>query len=138
MLRYLILVIASALFCFGCTKSDKYERRILGSWNVVTFKHKSNEGITTYEPVKGMLEFHSAGVYNINLEKTNTQVIDGGKFQIDQTEHTYIQLNGNTSFYGLNEEKEARILTLTRTDLELEFSTNNGTMLCLILRKTAH
>ena len=132
-----MILIVSALFCFCCTKSDKYERRILGSWNVVTFKHKSNEGITTYEPIKGMLEFNSSGLYNINLEETNTQVIEGGKFAIDQTEQTFIQLNGNTSFFGLNGEKEARILTLTRTDLELEFSTNNGSMLCLILRKTA-
>jgi|GEM_PF-3584574 len=132
MLRLISYAISLLLFCLSCSKKGQSERRIEGSWEVITYKQKNTEGITSYEAVEGFCRFNINHSFEIQLNKGNDQYKDSGIYEVTLTDYEGLRFNKNLEILCAN---EARIFMLTRTDLELEFYSNSGKIVGIILRK---
>lgn len=117
--------------------------RITGEWNLSSFKRTDNEGLINYIDASGTAEFgkldkfEDSSDYNFNLIKSFGTITD------TLHENGTYKLTENGDFMYLNETDASantlsyikyRILTLTKTDLEIEFSKNSNTDILLFRR----
>ncbi len=128
---------------YSCTKQQKSMTRITGEWNLSSFKRTDNEGLINYIDASGTAEFgkldkfEDSSDYNFNLIKSFGTITD------TLHENGTYKLTENGDFMYLNETDASantlsyikyRILTLTKTDLEIEFSKNSNTDILLFRR----
>jgi hypothetical protein len=135
MRKILFLFIISLAIFTSCDKVTQTEKNLAGEWQIVSYKQMDTEGLSEYAVVNGYIKFETcidASVacpyaisihYNFPSSSGNTtengtyEVIEKGKFMNIQ--------NSNSSDPSAAAYR-CRILTETKTDLELEFSDAGG------------
>jgi hypothetical protein len=122
-------------FFTGCDKVTQTEKNLAGEWQIVSYKHMDTEGLLEYAVVNGFIKFEPctdtsiACPYSISIsydfpsasgttsENGTYEVIEKGKF---------MNIQNSNSFDSIIATYRCRILTETKTDLELEFSDAGG------------
>jgi hypothetical protein len=138
-MKKLFFIVLILLF-WSCSKEKKVSRELSGRWQLTTYKRTDAEGLISYPTASGEAQFDpyersaDSSTCMINIIPANQVVLD----TINQ-KGTY-RLVDKASFMFITEIDSAdqvksylkyRILTLTRTDLEIEFSRNGNTDILL-------
>lgn len=117
---YLVLLLLLA----GCDKQKLISKKIDGEWNVVNYNKTNSEGITTkFSNCIGTIDFETNnGIFAIDIFHQNNGLNDtitaNGDFQLN--ENGSLILFDNTVGLNLGNQGSYRILTLTKTDLQIE------------------
>jgi hypothetical protein len=117
---YLVLL----LLLMGCDKQKSISKKIDGEWNIVYYNKTNSEGITTkYSNCIGVIDFEANnGIFAMNFSHQNNgfndTIIANGDFQLN--ENGSMILFDNTVGLNLGNQGSYRILTLTKTDLQIE------------------
>ena len=129
-----LFIILLAIFT-SCDKVKQTEKNLGGEWQIVSYKHMDTEGLSEYAVVNGSIKFENCTeasnscLYSISInynfpsssgtttENGTYEVIEKGKFMNIQKSNSP---DPSAATY------RCRILTETKTDLELEFSDAGG------------
>jgi hypothetical protein len=112
------------LFLVACDKQKLISKKIDGEWNVVNYNQTNSEGITTkYSNCNGTIEFEAnSGIFAMDIFHQNNGLNDtitaNGDFQLN--ENGALIFFDNTVGLNLGSQGSYRILTLTKTDLQIE------------------
>lgn len=121
-----------ALVISSCDKIEKTEKRITGIWELIEYKYTAPTGLIYFLPSTGTIDFGSCGEhicsYSIHINYENnggnyTKYEHGNISFSDETTFTLDRINSNGTITTLNYGK---ILLMTKDDLQLEFSDEQG------------
>ena len=132
--RFLILAltIAVVLGFSSCDKYEKQQRRIEGNWELVSYKFKSQLGLSYYPEASGTLFFENCDdavcAYSMSIEYTSPQItgtrVEAGKYSLEE-EGGRLYLTPIVG--GIDQNRISNGMTLlTRTDLQFQYTDDLG------------
>ncbi len=123
-MKNFIITVFALFIIFACDKQKLNSKKVEGEWQIVNYYQTNNEGLTTKYPIcNGTIDFAAEiGIFDLNLIRQNGALNDttkaSGNFQLNENGSTIIF--SNSSGLNLGNEGNYRILTLTKTDLQIE------------------
>lgn len=125
-LVFLTLVLAS------CSKEKNVQKKLVGDWSVVRYEYRNAQGLSYFYDVQGEMAFsefeNSECGYTLSITYTKDSTvfnrIEDGNF--DFIDHEYYFLKRNNPNGTISTFKDGRILTITSTDVKLEFIDEQG------------
>lgn len=132
----------SVLLLLSCSKEANVSKKLSGDWNLTSYRRTDSEGLITYPEASGTAEFISydkgqdSSNYHFDiscaLPDVDTNLYTGTYKLVEKGDFMYLaELD---SLNQVNSYIKYRILTLTKTDLEIEFSQNSNTDILLFRR----
>jgi hypothetical protein len=128
---------------FSCSKEVKVSKELEGNWELTSYKRTDNEGLVSYPNASGTAEFKAydnskdSSTYIWTLISDLTGSIDTftqkGTYKLSE-KAGFMYVSEFDSLNQINSYIKYRILTLTKTDLEIEFSKNSNTDILLFRR----
>jgi hypothetical protein len=143
-MKHLLILLVILFFVSSCDKEKKTTRRIDGTWEIKSFKRILSTGISIYADVTGEMK----------IETSNDEYWE--KAYTLQFDYAFPSLSGSTNQSGLINVLESgeymdvstlnsadvvtridnhRIMVLTSTDLQLEFTDSVGQINTYTFRK---
>lgn len=139
MLLFTIVLLGS----FSCSKEVKVSKELEGNWELTSYKRTDNEGLVSYPKASGSAEFKAydnsedSSTYTWILSTDLTGSIDTttqlGTYKLVEKAN-FMYVSEFDSLSQINSYIKYRILTLTKTDLEIEFSKDSNTDILLFRR----
>ena len=139
MLLFTIVLLGS----FSCSKEVKVSKELEGNWELTSYKRTDNEGLLSYPNASGSAEFKAydnsedSSTYTWTLSTDLTGSIDTttqqGTYKLVEKAN-FMYVSEFDSLSQINSYIKYRILTLTKTDLEIEFSKDSNTDILLFRR----
>jgi hypothetical protein len=134
-MKKLFFIVLIFLF-WSCSKEKKVSRELSGRWQLTTYKRTDAEGLISYPTASGEAQFDpyeglaDSSTYMMNVMPNNPVILDtinqkGTYRLVDKASFMYITEMDSED--QVQTYMKCRILTLTRTDLEIEFSRNGNT-----------
>lgn len=126
------------IFVVSCSKNKKVNKRLSGTWNVVSLKvTETSTNLSHYAEATGTLQFTAEGkqtttgnydfAIDYNLDGNAHQVVESGTYSISESNCTLTS--------SQNVETPARIVYINKEDLEFELETSNSRRLQMVLKK---
>jgi len=141
---HIALILSACIALFShCDKQKVVGKKIQGEWELITFGKTNWEGLTEYasSPI-GTFQFNELSsdssayslVINADLTLSNGTIEQSGTYKItDKGDYMFlstVDAQGTVSAYV-----KYRILTLNSTDLQVEFTSNDGYYHMMLFRK---
>jgi hypothetical protein len=129
-----LFIISLAIFT-SCDKVTQTEKNLAGEWQIVSYKLMDTEGLLEYAVVNGSITFENCTDASIPCPYTISINFDFPSFSGNTTENgtyeviekgKFMNIQNSNSFDSIIATYRCRILTETKTDLELEFSDAGG------------
>ena len=132
--RFLIatLVIALVLGFSACDKYEKQQKRLHGTWELISYKFKNQQGLTYYPEASGSLFFENCDdticAYSMSIEYASPQItgtrVEAGKYSlIEDGGKLYMTPIVN----GVDQVRISNGMSLlTRTDLKFQYTDDLG------------
>ena len=141
-MRFSIIFI-SLLFLFtSCDKEANVTKKLLGEWDLVQFKITLQNGINQYPDSHGELIITEGNNAPLDFSSTHHYTLFGTEFLENKSGFMQLRDNGNHMDVTLLDENELelavedhRIMVLTTTDLQLEFTDSEGRLSNLTYKK---
>jgi len=126
--------------CWSCSKEKKISKELSGSWQLVTYKRTDAEGLISFPTALGEIQFNpyegysDSSTYMMDIIPSNPGIFDtlnqkGTYRLIDKA--AYMFISEIDSADQVISYLKYRILTLNRTNLEIEYSKNGNTNILL-------
>lgn len=144
MLNRLSFFILISLFLFSCDKERSALKKINGQWEITSYKRTESNGLSFFASVSGDMSFSEADKYKSpSLFKANISYsfeTDNGTIQ----ENGSIEMIEKGDFMNVikfdasnnpTDTIKYRIITCTKTDLQLEYNDSIGRVNNLIFKK---
>lgn len=126
------------IFVVSCSKSKKINKRLDGTWNVVTLKvNDPATNLSHYAETTGTLEFTTEGKQSTkgNYDFSIDYIFEGNAYQLVEN-GTYSLIDNNCTLTSSeNEERTARIIYINKEDLEFHLDIPNSKRLQMVLKK---
>jgi len=137
-----------AFFClivitFSCKKEKRVGKEITGSWNLTSYKRTDQEGMIKYATAEGSAEFNAlpdnvdSSIYKFNISYNFSGTADSlkqnGTYKLVE-KGGFMYLAETNAVNQILSYIKYRILTITSTDLEIEFSKNSCTDILVFRR----
>ena len=129
-----LFIILLATFT-SCDKVTQTERNLAGEWQIVSYKQMDTEGLSEYAVVNGYIKFETctdasiACPYTIsihyNFPSSSGNTTENGTYEVIE-KGKFMNIQKSNSPDPSAAAYRCRILTETKTDLELEFSDAGG------------
>ncbi len=138
-LLYFLVVLGS----FSCSKEVRVSKDLAGTWELTSYKRTDAEGLIIYPIASGKADFNAYEKSNDSSAYSWSIITDvSGSLDSTTQQGTYKLVEKSNFMYvaeidSLNQISsytKYRILTLTQTDLEIEFSKNSNTDILLFRR----
>jgi hypothetical protein len=131
-----------AFFLIACNKEKVTAKKIFGDWSIMTLKKTDTEGLISFAKCAGLLRFNEtesdSANYQFNisyqLPSDTGQIIQKGTYKLIE-KGEYMNLSTLDSSNNIVSYSKYRLLTITSTDLELEFSDGVNTFIYIMKRK---
>jgi hypothetical protein len=137
-LMFLLLILAS------CHKEKNAAKKINGTWEIITYKRTESNGLSFFATVSGEMtftevnRFNSPSLYTSNIsysfDSDNGVYTENGTIETIEKGSYMLVVKVNSSNIPIDTLKY-RILTLTNTDLQLEYSDTTSRIHNLIFKK---
>lgn len=128
----------------SCDKQKRTTKKIDGEWEITSYKLTDTEGLSDYAVCSGSYIFISGEdetdsyKYSCNLTfefpSISGSTIESGVFQLFP-DGEYMDVTNINSFNDVISTYNYRILTLTKTDLHLEFTDSISKIHSIIFKK---
>ncbi|MFO0494776.1 MAG: hypothetical protein ACK50Y_04525 [Flavobacteriia bacterium] len=137
-----LFYIAFASILIACNKEKSSAKKIFGDWSITTFKKTDPEGLIEFAKCSGALHFNetesdsASYKFLISYELANETgtINQKGTYKLIE-KGNYMNLSILDSNNNLIAYSKYRVLTLTSTDLQLEFSDGENTFIYIMKRK---
>lgn len=143
-MRILIFFVMISVFLTSCNKDKHTSKKLNGDWELILLKMTLDNGISEYPVSNGNLKISE----NQNDQGNNSFQSDL-YFELNGIDHTeiksgFLQLRDNGGYMnatiidGSNTQiaiEDQRIMVLTSTDLQIEYSDEQGRLRSLTYRK---
>lgn len=127
-LTFLIVIV---LILHSCDKQKRVANKLSGEWEIVSYKLTDPEGLIEYSSGSGFLTFEECEnqptpcPYSMNIQydfpSSSGSLIQNGTFEVI-AKGDYMTVTTLDSSNTVTSTYTYRILTQTKTDLQLEFS----------------
>ena len=144
MIKNILFLLVFSLFFIACDKQRRTTTKIDGEWEISVYKITDIEGLAEYAVCSGSYIFNSCTDkssvcdYSCNLNFTfpgNTgTTIESGTFLV-LPDGGYMDVTNMNAMNIPTSVYNYRILTITRTDLQLEFTDSTNNIHSLFLKK---
>jgi hypothetical protein len=134
------IAITALFFLCACMKSQRVSARISGSWTLISYKRTNYEGMISYPIASGVATFNALGntqdssTYSFEIARifgaTTDSLLEKGTYKLVE-KGGFMYLNEQDSIDNTISYIKYRILSLTKTDLEIEFSKGTDTDILL-------
>lgn len=137
-----LFCIAFASLLIACNKEKSSSKKISGDWSITTLKQTDPEGLIEFAKCSGLLHFNETVSDSANyqflisyqLASDSGTINQNGTYKLIE-KGDYMNLSALDSNNNLITYTKYRLLTLTSTDLELEFSDGVNTFIYIMKRK---
>lgn len=129
-----LFILLLAVFT-SCDKVKQTEKNLAGEWQIVSYKHMDTEGLSEYAVVNGSIKFENCTEasnscpYSISINydfpSSSGTTTENGRYEVIEKGKFMNIINSNSSD-SITAIYRCRLLTETKTDLELEFSDAGG------------
>jgi len=119
----------------SCDKVTQTEKNLAGEWQIVSYKHMDTEGLSEYALVNGYIKFENCTdvsnpcTYALSISydfpSSSGNTIENGTFEVIE-KGKFMNIQKSNTFDSITTSYRCRLLTETKTDLELEFSDAGG------------
>ena len=144
MIKQILFLSVFLMSLSSCDKQKRTTKKIDGEWEISVYKITDTEGLAEYAVCSGSYVFNScnnksnACDYTCNLtfdfpSNTGTS-IETGTFEV-LSDGEFLDVTCLNSLNEIISAYNYRILTLTKTDLQLEYSDLNSKLHSLIFKK---
>lgn len=144
MIKQILFLSVFLMSLSSCDKQKRTTKKIDGEWEISVYKITDTEGLAEYAVCSGSYVFNScnnksnACDYTCNLtfdfpSNTGTS-IETGTFEV-LSDGEFMDVTCLNSLNEIISAYNYRILTLTKTDLQLEYSDLNSKLHSLIFKK---
>lgn len=134
----LFLSIVILTFFVSCSKSKKINKRLSGTWNVVTLKVTDfSSNLSHYADATGTLQFSedgkksTSGSYDFSIDYS----LNGTLYQLHETGTYSLNDDACTLTSTENDETPARVVYINKEDLEFGLEKPNTNRLLMVLKK---
>lgn len=127
-------IILLAIFT-SCDKVKQTEKNLAGEWQIISYKHMDTEGLSEYAVVSGSIKFENCTEssnscpYSISINydfpSSSGTTIENGTYEVIE-KGKFMNITNSNSSDSITATYRCRLLTETKTDLELEFSDAGG------------
>lgn len=126
------LTIAIVLGLSSCDKYEKQQKRIKGTWELVSYRFKNLQGLSYFPEASGTIFFENCDdticAYSISLEYASPQItgtrVEAGKYSLEE-EGGRLYLTPIVN--GVDQNRISNGMTLlTRTDLQFQYTDTLG------------
>ncbi len=138
-----ILFYLLILGSFSCSKEVRISKDLAGNWELSSYKRTDSEGLVSYPNASGQADFKAYEKSGDSSSCSWSIIMDvSGSLETTSQQGTYKLVDKSNFMYvaeidSLNQISsytKYRILTLTQTDLQIEFSKNSITDILLFRR----
>ncbi len=125
-------MIAFVLGLSACDKYEKQQKRIKGTWELVSYRFKSQLGLSYFPEASGTMFFENCDdticAYSMSLEYSSPQItgtrVEAGKYSLEEEGG---QLYLTPIVNGIDHARISNGMTLlTRTDLQFQYTDDLG------------
>jgi len=144
MIKHILFLSIFLLSLISCDKQKRTTKKIDGEWEITSYKLTDNQGLSEYAVCSGSYIFNSSEdetdsfKYSCNLifefPSISGSTIESGVFQLFP-DGEYMDVTNINSFNDVISTYNYRIITLTKTDLHLEFTDSISKIHSLIFKK---
>jgi hypothetical protein len=121
-----LFCIAFATILIACNKEKASAKKISGNWSITTLKQTDPEGLIDSANYQFLISYQLASDSGTINQKGTYKLIEKGD---------YMNLSALDSNNSVIDYTKCRLLTLTSTDLQLEFSDGENTFIYIMKRK---
>ena len=142
-MKTFITIAALFLLC-TCTKARRVSNRISGIWELTSYKRTNYEGMISYPTASGTARFEelentkdsAAYLFDIALifDTITDSLQENGTYKLVE-KGNFMYVNEQDSLDMTISYIKYRVLSLTKTDLELEFSKGTNTDVLLFKKQ---
>jgi hypothetical protein len=139
-LLFILLIFSN----YSCSKQKKVSKELSGIWELSSLRRTDAEGLISYPSYNGQAQFDpyensiDSSTYKILLVSSNSVGTDNsmqkGTYRLVENAN-FMYLTNLDSMNNIISYVKYRILTLTNTDLQIEYSKDNITDVLLFERK---
>jgi hypothetical protein len=137
-----LFCIAFATILIACNKEKASAKKISGNWSITTLKQTDPEGLIEFAKCSGELHFSEIVSDSANYQFLISYQLASDSGTINQKgtyklieKGDYMNLSALDSNNSVIDYTKCRLLTLTSTDLQLEFSDGENTFIYIMKRK---
>ena len=125
-------MIAFVLGLSACDKYEKQQKRIKGTWELVSYRFKSQLGLSYFPEASGTMFFENCDdticAYSMSLEYSSPQItgtrVEAGKYSLEEEGG---QLYLTPIVNGIDQPRISNGMTLlTKTDLQFQYTDDLG------------
>ena len=138
-----LFIILLATFT-SCDKVKQTEKNLEGEWKIVSYKHTNTEGLSEFAVVYGYIKFETCTdtsipcPYTISISydfpSSSGNTAESGTYEVIE-KGKFMNIINSNSFDSITASYRCRLLTETKTDLELEFSDAGGSIHTYIFKR---
>lgn len=132
--RFVIASICSLLILgfSSCDKYEKTQKRLSGTWTLVSYKFKNQQGLSYFPEASGTIFFDNCSdtvcAYSMSINYSSPQItgsrVEAGRYSMNDEFSTLFQ---TPIVGGVDQERISNFLSLlTRTDLKFQFTDSLG------------
>ncbi len=133
--KIVFLFIISLVIFASCDKVKQTEKNLAGEWQIVSYKRMDTEGLLEYAVVNGYINFENCAdasipcpytiVINYDFPSSTGNTTEHGTYEVIE-KGKFMNIENSNSSNSITAAYRCRLLTETKTDLELEFSDSTG------------
>ena len=116
----------------SCDKYEKQQKRLHGTWNLISYRYKNQLGLSYYPEVSGSIFFENCNdqvcAYSMSIAYSSPQItgtrVEAGKYRLNTEKGSlYFTpiVNGTEQ-----DEIDNFMSVLTRTDLKFQYTDDQG------------
>jgi hypothetical protein len=141
-MRLLIIFVGLTFLFTSCDKETSVAKKLLGEWDLVAFKITLQNGINQYPESHGDLIITEGNNAPLDFSSTHHYTLLGTEIVESKSGFMQLKDNGNYLDVTLLDENDLelgleahRIMVLTKTDLQLEYTDSEGRLRNLTYKK---